>query len=579
MHDNLIMQPRSQAAREFGRWQNFASYGFEMLTRPLFSKSQFYGIDFGHSSWKAVLINRKGNTFHIKDIQYLELPDVSQIQKIDSHLFRKFVTCLDESIRQCHIQVSGKDVSIQLLNIPRIPRSEMMKAVSWEMSKALPFDVTQAQVSFYPIPYVRGIKNKILGVAGKKSFIEERIDVLADAGFALEDISIIPLALEQLIKSQLVQVKNTSVIMIVEIGSHVTTLCFFYDSQLLFARQINMGSTEITQSITGTIVSGEETYSLNQDDAEEIKKRYGFPLNISETDEKTPRLGLGQIAAMMRPVLERWVTECKRSLQYATSSLGIEGVQEIYLSGGGSKLKNLETYLSSELECPVSKLHFHLDNKHLDLINSRDIVPDHPLEFVDFSVAMGLALPHDGARGSGLLPDHHKHRKRPLILKAIFLWPSIAALICLILFSILIEVTRLERIQAYNYSLAVEEKLFHIQEKIQKLAHTGRDLKEKSQNFREFIIQDRFLWDGLLKELSHVVGPDITLSHMGVHQKHMELRGLVQAKRGRIDTAVAQFIEKLEKSPFVLKASVKTISKQTLGEDERAEFQVECTLF
>jgi len=59
----------------------------------------------------------------------------------------------------------------------------------------------------------------------------------------------------------------------------------------------------------------------------------------------------------------------------------------------------------------------------------------------------------------------------------------------------------------------------------------------------------------------------------------MELRGLVQAKRGQIDTAVAQFIEKLEKSPFVLKASVKTISKQTLGGDERAEFHVECTLF
>src|SRR3989344_2471345 len=63
-----------------------------------------------------------------------------------------------------------------------------------------------------------------------------------------------------------------------------------------------------------------------------------------------------QVLTLIRGTLERFSKEIKRSIEYYVSEIGGEAVSEAYLSGGGACLKNLDRYLSEELNLPVKRM-------------------------------------------------------------------------------------------------------------------------------------------------------------------------------------------------------------------------------
>src|SRR3989338_2189785 len=58
----------------------------------------------------------------------------------------------------------------------------------------------------------------------------------------------------------------------------------------------------------------------------------------------------------MRPILERFSKEIRRSIDYYIQEYGREDIKDVYLVGAGSRLKNLDRYLSEELNIPVKKM-------------------------------------------------------------------------------------------------------------------------------------------------------------------------------------------------------------------------------
>ena len=71
--------------------------------------------------------------------------------------------------------------------------------------------------------------------------------------------------------------------------------------------------------------------------------------------DKSP--SLSKISFLARPVLERLSAEIGRSLDYYRTQFNEERIDKLLLTGGGANLKNMVSYLASELRLPVE--HFN----------------------------------------------------------------------------------------------------------------------------------------------------------------------------------------------------------------------------
>jgi len=103
------------------------------------------------------------------------------------------------------------------------------------------------------------------------------------------------------------------------------------------------------------LVADEWQLNLSYEQAEEIKIKYGIP--AEGTTEKTKDgIPLIHILEMISPTLRRLKNEILRSFDYYKDQFREEKIDKVLLTGGSSKLKGLDAYLSDALGITVEIL-------------------------------------------------------------------------------------------------------------------------------------------------------------------------------------------------------------------------------
>jgi type IV pilus assembly protein PilM len=104
----------------------------------------------------------------------------------------------------------------------------------------------------------------------------------------------------------------------------------------------------------------------------------------SSDDDKSAR-----IFEAITPALNKLLNDVRRSFDYYESTVKKKPVQKILLSGGSSKIKNIDRFLSERLGIPV-EINYPFKNIS---INSKNFDFDYlRANAVHFNVALGLAL-------------------------------------------------------------------------------------------------------------------------------------------------------------------------------------------
>jgi Tfp pilus assembly PilM family ATPase len=128
--------------------------------------------------------------------------------------------------------------------------------------------------------------------------------------------------------------------------------------------------------------------------AEELKKEHAVITVESENmilssipggeDEKSIK-----IFEAITPALNKLLNDIKRSFDYYESTVKRSPVQKILLSGGSSKIKNIDRFLSERLGIPA-EINYPFKNIN---INSKNFDFDYlRANAVHFNIALGLAL-------------------------------------------------------------------------------------------------------------------------------------------------------------------------------------------
>lgn len=233
-------------------------------------------------------------------------------------------------------------VVVRNITFPFREKGKIEKTIKFEAEPYLPFPVEEAIIDFQIIGEAKGNGAEVLMIAVDKKRVREHLEILGEAGIEPAIISLDASAIFN--AYSLGKNGAEKMVALVDLGADKTTVAVVSESKLSFIRGFPQGSKNFISSL-----GKEEKVSDKEMEGE------GGESEFAE-DEK----GAGDI---LRRAFEPLLKEIERTLVSFQARSGKE-VEEIVLSGGGSRLPELREHLSRELDLEVSIYHLAPGIKH-----------------------------------------------------------------------------------------------------------------------------------------------------------------------------------------------------------------------
>jgi len=557
------------------------------------------GLDIGSHSIKLVGLKMTSKGPFLTSLGMKEIPpgtdkeDVDKLSQILKTLFKE----VGVKTNKVNLIVSGSGVHIKRISIPSLPKNELKEAVRWEIKDHLPFPVETAQIDFHILnEYVEDNVKKLnlMVVACPKHLIDRTLSIAEGAGLQPVHLDVAAFALWNtlLVWNQLGKEETVALI---DMGAEKTGIYLFKDGILQFVREVTPGGADITRAVMEGMGSKGEPEAIFER-AEEIKQEMEIPSEPSQEGMSDKSASLSKLSFLVRPVLERLAAEIGRSLDYYRSQFNEERIDRILLTGGGANLKNIVSYLANELRLPVE--HFNplkkilfdskkIDAQLLDQVGSA------------FTIAVGLGFTEP--KRIELLPAEEPFLSKVQIGKLV---PVLAPVITCFVFLAIIwytngQVTALQKER--DTKMRKVGNLDTLQTKLKLLKEKDLQMKEKLSQFPSSMIVPVPHRD-ILREVSQIVPDNITLTLLSVQSKgkpltkgaqpskpqegesqkgvgrELHITGVAFGSDARCLTALAQIIERLERTPLFNNVRLVSADENKLYAQPGAEFGIVCDI-
>ena len=290
--------------------------------------ANFIGLDIGSRHFRAVRIKKTGDKFLVQDTL------VDSIEKLGDFPVKMAVKDEEEVC----VNLNPEGVIIKRLNIPVMPHEEIESARRWELKEGIDFDIDKAKIRFNVLGEKEtedGAKKiEMIAFVYQEPGVESRVKQLKEIGLNVQNVAPLDFALAGYLSNSKIIPENEKAA-VVDIGGARTSISIVEKGKVYFTREIAAGGDNITEAMTGVIMSEKGRIELSKEDAENTKREYGIPKDI-------------KMLAMIRPVLERLTNQIRSSLEYCESQFSCVVLKKIILAGNGSKLKGLAEYLHKE---------------------------------------------------------------------------------------------------------------------------------------------------------------------------------------------------------------------------------------
>ncbi len=352
-----------------------------ILSNPLkmFFPKKMLGVDIGTSAVKVVEISRWGqgktleNYGEIKSSSLYKEPfrNMEGGSYLLSNYFvsRAIRAVLDEArikTRAAIFSIPDFSTFCTSFELPPMEESEIKDAVYYNASQYIPLPVSEATLDWQLVGGVPGRKQstlKIFLVAIPNHIIEDYQKVAQMAGIELYAVEAEALGLVR----SLIKNNNKDHSCLIDIGVQSTTINIVYKNSLKKSYSFDFAGGQLTHSIASIL-------DLANESAEEIKNKEGLTSNQKE------------ISKTLYLLVDPLVLEVKRVLADFYQQEG-KDVDNIYLTGGTSKLPGLREYFAEVLKKNVEIPNCFSDILYPPILGKtvEELAPS-------FSVATGVAL-------------------------------------------------------------------------------------------------------------------------------------------------------------------------------------------
>jgi type IV pilus assembly protein PilM len=546
--------------------------------------AEMIGLDIGSHSIKLVGLKTTSKGPFLTCLGMKEIPPGKDKDDVNtaSDTLRSLVSEVGLKTKKVNLIVSGSGVQIKRISVPSLPRAELKEAVRWEMKNYLPFPVETAEIVFHVLnEYVENNVKKLdlMVVACPKQLIDRTLSIAERAGLQPIHLDVGPFALWNtlLVWDQLRKEKTVALI---DLGAEKTGIYIFKDQILQFSREATPAGADITKAIMEGIGS-EGKLELIYERAEGLKQEMEIP---SES----------KISFFVRPVLEKLSAEIGRSLDYYRTQFNEERIDRILLTGGGANLKNIVSYLAGELRLPIE--HF---NPLSDILFDPKRIGTQFLNQMGslFAIAIGVAFPEP--KRIELLPVKEPFLSKIQVVKSI---PVLApAIVLLIFLGIALYMNgQMKTIQKeIDLKKAKLANLVVLQEKLKLLKEKDLQIKQKLSQFPSSMLV-LVPYRDILREFNNILPDNVALTLLSVQNKGRPLKkgasstkppggesqqgrelyitGMAFGSNAHYLRALAQIIERLEKSPLYKNVKLASADENKLYTQSGAEFEIVCDI-
>ncbi len=551
--------------------------------------SETIGLDIGSHSMKLVGLKQTSKGSSLTHAGIKEIP--SETANEDWNHCSEILKALSREIgiepAKVRLTVSGDGITIRRITIPSMPKAELKEAVSWEIKGDLPFPIDSAQIDFHIVNEFEeaGVKKlDLIAAVCPDHLIDRTLSIAKGAGFKPTHLDAGPFALWNALLAW-DRLKEEEVIALIDLGADKTGINLFKDGILQFCREVTPAGADITRSIMEGIGFDEEPNLLHER-TEMIKQEVGIP---SESDHQRivdESIDLSKISFLVRPVLERLAAEIQRSLDYCMNQFNWERIDRVLLTGGGANLKNIASYLADELRLPIERFNpfgeIFLDSEQIDaqVLDQMGSI---------FTVAGGVALPEP--KRIELLPAKEPFLSRARVEKFI---PILAPLITLFIFLWIIwgmsgQAAAIKKEHETKMTkMAIHET---IQSRLIPLKEKEKQIQQALSLFPSSVIIPVPSQE-VLRAVSHIVPSNVTLTLLSVQYEEkpskeesqtkgeweLEIAGLAFGRDLRRLTALAQIIDRLEKSSLFENAKLVSVDENKSYNRPGVEFGIVCAI-
>ncbi len=340
-------------------------------------KKDVVGIDIGSSSIKLVELNRGKSGFKLQNLGISPLPPeaivdgalMDSVTIIDG--IRDLVSTTKTKRKDVVTSVSGHSVIVKKISLPFMTEAELEESIQWEAERYIPFDINDVNIDFHML----GSSSEnaelmdVVLVAAKKDIINDYQSVIVEAGLNPVIIDTDSFALENMLEINY-DIDKDDTVAIANVGASITNINIVRNNTSSFTRDIFKGGNQITEEI-------QRQLHIDYEEAERIK--------VGDKGEAAFQPALQNV---LKTASEALAVEIGNSLDFFQSTTTYEKVSKLYLSGGGSKIKDFDIVLQQQIGIPVEVANpfkrIEYSGKNFDMDYLREIGPI-------MAVAVGLA--------------------------------------------------------------------------------------------------------------------------------------------------------------------------------------------
>ncbi|MFC1594754.1 type IV pilus assembly protein PilM, partial [Candidatus Omnitrophota bacterium] len=307
---NLLIHPLLNNAKNniFDIANRIPSFGsFEQ------EREEVIGLDIGSSSIKLVVLEAERSKSKLLKASYKALDG----QSVSSVIKKMFEESRIES-NQVNVSLSGQGVVTRCIQMPRMPITEVSKALNFEAEKYIPFPISEVTLDCCILEELPESKILVLFAAAKKAMIDQTLTQLKEAGLEVSLVDVDALALtnsfNRVFSSQ-ESMKSDDLdgpVAVLNIGASFCSLNILQNGLPRFMRDIFAGGTDITKRISNIL-------GISFTEAEKLK---------SNPQEKTE-----QISSASDSIFSNLANEIRLSFDYYETQ-GNPALQALYVSGG-----------------------------------------------------------------------------------------------------------------------------------------------------------------------------------------------------------------------------------------------------
>ncbi len=483
-------------------------------------------------------------------------------------------------------------VEVHHIRIPKVRKKQIESVVSWMIRKESPVNEQESIIDFEILSEVieQGIpKLSVMYYVVPKKDVEEKKNLFIRAGWPLTGLSIAPFAVQNIFRTQWMAGYEGTVASLF-IGNDFSRIDIYAKSNLVMTRGIKAGLSSMLESLveglnekTALTGVGKNAPPVDKDKAREILSRLD-PDSPSLPDDARYGLSEQEIWEMILPALERLVRQVERTFEYFTVNLGNERIDKIYVAGTMHVFRQLAEYVGGQL---------NTESDHFDPLGNKrsgrqtETAGQFPTlsERIVYAMALGIAL-SDNMHTPNLLftyQDKAVQARIKQINRAIFIAFIVAVVMCTGMFS---------------YQLvAIHSKKQTVQTLDKQLTHDmptlGRDtimktiaaLKQDAMARKDYY--QRYQGMALISELSNLSSPNVRLlslkARLGALSdkpsapasqdagkakpkediKEVEIEGFVLGAKNSLDSSLATYMIKLDKSPLFSQVKIQKTSEES----------------